>query len=361
MPRWQVIEWRCLCSHYPSWLGISSLQRYSYACIRYVAPVENMVGRIPLIPCFLDGNATPTIPHKYSKNRSAGFPMGCADAAAADGRRGSNVYEVNTWLWQFGRGKPRLGGLTIDETFDRQEAARKASDVRRKETRGRRKDGRAWLKMKCECDLNEYVLVHHWYILVQTGLYKVFPKVWRADMFLTLDCGKLYCACGTCILWYPSISTQVHPLKNVHVMQMVHTCMYQVHTGTYQYVQGLPKTFWGYSFVTFDYGLWYSVCWTCRQWCKKAKTVSKSMSNLHVTFPVHTWYIPVHTYMYHLINHVPVCTSMYQYVTVPGMYEYVRNTLISSNLSGFQMNILTVASIWVFQAWSTISITRQQI
>jgi hypothetical protein len=193
--------------------------------------------------------------------------------------------------------------------------------------------------MKCGCDLNKYVLVHHWYILVQTGLYKVSPKVWRADMILTLDCGILYCACGTCILWYPSISTQVHPLNNVHVMQMVHTCMYQVHwhTSTYQYVQGLPKTFWGYSFVTFDYGLWYSVCWTCRQWCKKAKTVSKSMSNLHVTFPVHTWYIPVHTYMYHLINHVPVCTGMYQYV--PGMYEYVPNTLILYIWSGFQMRV----------------------
>ena len=201
---------------------------------------------------------------------------------------------------------------------------------------GRRKDGRAWLKMKCECDLNEYVLVHTWYIQVQTGLYKVSPKVWRADMVLTLDCGILYCACGTCILWYPSISTQVHPLKNVHVMQMVHTCMYWVHTSTYLYVQGLPKTFWGYSFVTFDYGLWYAVCWTCRQWCKKAKTVSKSMSNLHVTFPVHTRYIPVHTYMYHLINHVPVCTGMYRYV--PGMYLYVPNTLILYIWSGFQMN-----------------------
>ena len=53
-------------------------------------------------------------------------PPGCADAAAEDGRRCSNVYEVNTWLWQFGRGKPRRGGLTIVETFDRKEAARKA-------------------------------------------------------------------------------------------------------------------------------------------------------------------------------------------------------------------------------------------
>ena len=102
-----------------------------------------MVGRVPLMPLFLAGNSTPTIPHLYSKRKDTGFPMGCADAAGVDGRRGSNVYEVNTWLWQFGRGKPRLGGLTIDETFDRQEAARKASDVHRKETRGRRKDGRA--------------------------------------------------------------------------------------------------------------------------------------------------------------------------------------------------------------------------
>ncbi len=42
--------------------------------------------------------------------------MGSADTADADGRRGSNVYEVDTWLWMFGRGKPRLGGLSVEET-----------------------------------------------------------------------------------------------------------------------------------------------------------------------------------------------------------------------------------------------------
>ena len=36
--------------------------------------------------------------------------------------------------------KPRLGGLTIEETSDRQDSARKASDKRRKETRDGRKD-----------------------------------------------------------------------------------------------------------------------------------------------------------------------------------------------------------------------------
>jgi hypothetical protein len=31
-----------------------------------------------------------------------------------DGQLGSNVYEVNQWLWQFGRGKQRLGGLSVE-------------------------------------------------------------------------------------------------------------------------------------------------------------------------------------------------------------------------------------------------------
>ena len=45
-------------------------------------------------------------------------PNGCADIAkdSESGRKGSNVYEVNQWLWRFGRGKPRLGGLSVSET-----------------------------------------------------------------------------------------------------------------------------------------------------------------------------------------------------------------------------------------------------
>ena len=81
----------------------------------YEAPVDHMVGRVPLILLFLAGNSTPTIPHKFSKHKGSGFPMGCADTAASDGRRGCNVSEVNTWLWNFGCGKPRLGVLTVEE------------------------------------------------------------------------------------------------------------------------------------------------------------------------------------------------------------------------------------------------------
>ncbi len=49
-----------------------------------VAFAGNIVGRVPLIPLFLAGNSTPTIPHMFSKRKDSGFPFGCADAAAAD-------------------------------------------------------------------------------------------------------------------------------------------------------------------------------------------------------------------------------------------------------------------------------------
>ena len=123
--------------------GVTKLyEPFPTPCL-YVAPAANMVGRVPLIPLFLAGNSTPTIPHKYSQHKRSGFPVGTCDTAAADGRRGSNVYEVNPWLWQFGRGKPRLGGLSVEKTDDKKEAALKERNLRGAETRRRRKADRA--------------------------------------------------------------------------------------------------------------------------------------------------------------------------------------------------------------------------
>jgi hypothetical protein len=109
----------------------------------YVAMAENMVGRAPLIPLFLAGNSTPTIPHMFSKRKDSGFPYSCADSAAADGRRGSDVYEVNPWRWQFGRGKPRLGGLTVKETTQGKKAACDERIKRALDTRRHRKADKA--------------------------------------------------------------------------------------------------------------------------------------------------------------------------------------------------------------------------
>jgi hypothetical protein len=67
------------------------------------------------------------------------FKQVYAEAAAENGRRGSNVYEFNTWLWQFGRGNPRLGCLTIEETSDReccQQSVRQALEGDREGSKG---------------------------------------------------------------------------------------------------------------------------------------------------------------------------------------------------------------------------------
>ncbi len=109
----------------------------------YVAPAENVAGRVPLIPLFLAGNSTPTIPHLFSQRKVSGFPFRCADTAAADGRRGSNVHEVNPWLWQFGRGRPRLRGLTVKQTTVRQAHASEARKKRGAETRRSRRADQA--------------------------------------------------------------------------------------------------------------------------------------------------------------------------------------------------------------------------
>ncbi len=53
-------------------------------------------------------------------------------------RLGSNVYEVNPWLWQFGRGKPRFCGLTVEQP---ETMARKSTEQHKKaaETKWRHK------------------------------------------------------------------------------------------------------------------------------------------------------------------------------------------------------------------------------
>ena len=99
--------------------GVQKLYEPYPTPILFVAPCQHVLGQVQLFPLFLDGNATPTIPYKFSQHQRAKFPHGSTDLSNAAGRKGSNEYEVNLRLWQFGRGKPRLGGLSVADTEDR--------------------------------------------------------------------------------------------------------------------------------------------------------------------------------------------------------------------------------------------------
>ena len=96
-----------------------------------------MLGRVPLFPLFLEGKATPTIPDKLPHLKGCVFQFGTANSAAidSDGRRGSNVLEVNQWLWQFGRGRPHIGGLSVSETEGRHDSVNRAGLKRSHKTR----------------------------------------------------------------------------------------------------------------------------------------------------------------------------------------------------------------------------------
>jgi hypothetical protein len=69
----------------------------------YVCPVENVLGCAPLIPCYMMGNKHNTIPHSLRYE--------VPDCAAADFRKdngtGSRLFEVNIWMWRYGRVFPR--------------------------------------------------------------------------------------------------------------------------------------------------------------------------------------------------------------------------------------------------------------
>ncbi len=67
------------------------------------------------------------------------FECCCADGAGPTTRRGSHVYEINTWLWNFGRPQPRVGSLSVAKTEKiqrklRSDAAKRAWATKRART-----------------------------------------------------------------------------------------------------------------------------------------------------------------------------------------------------------------------------------
>ena len=64
----------------------------------YVCPVENVLGLVPLIPCYLNGNTANTIQHKYRSR----IPRKAAADSRPDSGTGIRLFEVNVWVWLYG-------------------------------------------------------------------------------------------------------------------------------------------------------------------------------------------------------------------------------------------------------------------
>ncbi len=128
--------WLCSTSRYQSWKGcclFSNISAYQHCqdrqpirrgnilllstcTIAAIRRDEDLLCWVPLIPCFLDRDSTKTIPHKYSSRQRDAFECDCADGAGPNLLKGSHVYKINTWLWNFGRPQSRVGGLSVAKT-----------------------------------------------------------------------------------------------------------------------------------------------------------------------------------------------------------------------------------------------------
>jgi hypothetical protein len=72
----------------------------------YISPVKNVMGHVPLIPCFVEGNTHPTIPHRFGRLGRHVLGEAAADSRQ-DAGNGSRLYELHPWMWRYGRGHAR--------------------------------------------------------------------------------------------------------------------------------------------------------------------------------------------------------------------------------------------------------------
>ena len=63
----------------------------------------NVMGRIPLIPCYMDGQIYPTVPNGFRKSELGGA---IADSRPDNGT-GIRLHELNVWLWNYEKSLPR--------------------------------------------------------------------------------------------------------------------------------------------------------------------------------------------------------------------------------------------------------------
>jgi hypothetical protein len=84
----------------PTFYNSASSLSSALPCL-YICPVKNVLGRVPMIPCFVAGNTQPTIPHGFARSGRAVLGPRLGEGAADtryDSGNGSRLYELNLWM-----------------------------------------------------------------------------------------------------------------------------------------------------------------------------------------------------------------------------------------------------------------------
>jgi len=90
-----------------------------------------------MIPCFLRGNTNNTIPYSLRYE----VPDGAAADSRHDSGTGSGLFEVNAWMWNYGRAFPRKIPVADAEAMRRKRV--QESRLRGAETLKRRREAGA--------------------------------------------------------------------------------------------------------------------------------------------------------------------------------------------------------------------------
>lgn len=102
----------------------------------YICPVKNVLGRVPLIPCFVEGNTCNTIPHRFARLGRSVLGGAAADSRQDSGN-GSRLYELHPWMWRYGRGHERK--VSVVQSMEARAKRLRESRVRAGETAKRRR------------------------------------------------------------------------------------------------------------------------------------------------------------------------------------------------------------------------------
>ena len=120
--------------------------------ICYVVPISNILGRAPLMPCYLNGNPTPTIPHTFANLRNQRYKVRgiFPDTKLGSGNTGSKLFRLNIFIWSMGRSLPRLGGAENSVEVCEERRKQTLSDARKKASATRKRRAQAVLASEKE-------------------------------------------------------------------------------------------------------------------------------------------------------------------------------------------------------------------
>jgi hypothetical protein len=82
--------------------------------------------------CYISGNTHPTLPHCFGDRAGA-----TADSSVGRGN-GSRLYELNLWMWHYGRGQPCK--VTVEEAEQRRRERLTEARKREVQTLKRRRE-----------------------------------------------------------------------------------------------------------------------------------------------------------------------------------------------------------------------------